>query len=71
MFVILLAGTVGTFIVQGIIDGQILWRAVFLAPFFLTAAWIGQRTFQRTDDKVYQRVALAVLFTVSAVALLA
>ena len=71
VFAILLVGTVGTFILQGIIDGQILWRAAFLAPVFLATAWIGQRTFQRADDRIYQRVALAVLFTVSAVALFA
>ena len=71
VFAVLLVGTVAALFFQGVITPHTLWRTALVAPFFLFSAWIGQRSFAKASDVLYQRVALGFLFVVSVVVLVA
>jgi uncharacterized protein len=69
VFAVLLVATVAALWFQDVITAHTLWRTALLAPFFFFSAWIGQRTFRKVGDVLYQRVAFGFLFAVSAVVL--
>ena len=47
-----------------------IWTAVILTPFFLAAAWLGTRLFDRSGEALFRRVALVFLIFVGLVTLL-
>ncbi len=71
VFGIFILATASSFWGHGLYDTTTLWRAVLIAPFFLGAAWVGTRLFSRATDRIYYRVALAVLTAIAIAALIA
>lgn len=70
-FAVLTFAVLVTFIVNGTIGLETVWRAAVLAPLFLIAAHLGSRAFRRSSEALYRRVALYFLLAVALVTLLA
>ena len=47
-----------------------LWRAAVTVPFFLGAAWLGSRLFDRSGERLYRRIALLFITAVGITALI-
>lgn len=70
-FAVLTAAVLVTFIVNGTIGLETVWRAAVLTPLFLVAAHLGSRAFRRSSEALYRRVALIFLFAVALTTLIA
>jgi uncharacterized protein len=66
-FVISVIPTVGGLLWVGVIDTEIVFRVVTLAPPFLLAAWVGSRLFHLASEVFFRRLTL-VLLTIIALA---
>jgi uncharacterized membrane protein YfcA len=49
------------FALHGLLDGDVLWRTVLLAPVFLLGTHLGASWFRPGHDRLYRRVALALV----------
>jgi uncharacterized membrane protein YfcA len=64
-FAIISIGVLATFVINGTIVIETVWRAAVLAPFFLISAHVGSRLFRRSSEALYRRVALYFLLAVA------
>jgi uncharacterized membrane protein YfcA len=62
--------TAGAMWWQGILDGPTALIGLSAAPLYLGTAWLGMKFFGGSTDKIYYRIALAVLFLIALAALI-
>jgi len=55
----------------GTLDPKTVWKAMALAPAYMVSVWFGGRLFRHVDERIFHRVTLLLLITVSAVILVA
>jgi hypothetical protein len=70
-FAFISVGVLVTFVLNGVIGLETVWRAAVLAPFFLLSAHLGSRLFGRSSEALYRKVALYFLLVVGIATLLA
>ncbi len=70
-FAFISVGVLVTFLLNGVIGVETVWRAAVVAPFFLLSAHLGSRLFGRSSEALYRRVALYFLLAVGIATLLA
>jgi uncharacterized membrane protein YfcA len=68
-FALVDAVAVAALIVSGAMNGTTLYRALWLTPVFLAAAWAGARGFRRASESFYRRVALIILAAIAVASL--
>lgn len=57
--------------ITSVLDPGVVFTAIALAPVYLASAWIGGRLFRYVNERIFRRVTLLLLITVSAVILVA
>lgn len=57
--------------ITGVLDPRTVLMAMALAPVFMVSAWFGGRLFRHVDERLFRRVTLLLLISVSAVILVA
>lgn len=55
---------IGVLVLNGVYRETTIWYAAILTPFFLAAAWLGTRLFDRSGEALFRRVALVFLIVV-------
>lgn len=57
--------------ITSVLDPGVVFTAIALAPVYLASAWIGGRLFRYVNERIFRRVTLLLLITVSVVILVA
>ena len=69
-FALIQLAAVPVFLWEGLVRGELVWRALGLLPVYIAATWLGARLFVRADETLARRIALGCLVLVGAAALL-
>ena len=69
-FAVMTVYVIGVLLYNGVYSEITLWHAAVNVPFFLGAAWLGSRLFDRSGEELYRRVALLFITAVGITALI-
>jgi len=64
-FTTLNGGTCASLLYHGVYTQETLWRALSLWPVQIVSLWAGSWLFRRANDRIYRRIALAMLLGVA------
>ena len=69
-FAVMTVYIIGVLVYNEVYSEITLWRAAVTVPFFLGAAWLGSRLFDRSGERLYRRIALLFITAVGITALI-